>query len=77
MIISALTAIRQEIDFYDKTVAKYSLPLDREEKEMNPVTGEYVALFEAADAKDAEMLKGLVVLWATERVCNVASFFRL
>lgn len=64
LLIDALTAIRQEINFYNKTADKYNLQL----KPAPPTetTKEYIQLF--AQAKDASILEGLVVLWATEHV---------
>jgi hypothetical protein len=73
ILIGALTNIRQEIDFYTQTVEGYSLPL--EEAQPNGTTREYVELFEAASAKGAPVVVGLVVLWATERVCDILLLF--
>lgn len=67
VLISALTNIRQEIEFYDKTVDKYNLVI--EEVPPNETTCQYIKLFEDASAKDAPIIHGLVVLWATEQVC--------
>jgi len=66
MLITALTNIRQEIEFYDKTVDKYSLPI--EEAPPNDATSQYIKLFEDASAQDTPIIHGLVVLWATEQV---------
>jgi thiaminase len=67
ILICALTNIRQEIEFYDKTVEKYNLPI--EQAPPNDTTSQYIKLFEDASAKDAPIIHGLVVLWATEQVC--------
>ncbi len=66
VLMSALTNIREEITFYDKTVDKYNLPM--EEAPPNETTIQYIKLFENASAKDAPLIHGLVVLWATEKV---------
>jgi thiaminase len=66
MLIIALTNIRQEIEFYDKTVDKYNLPI--EEAPPNDATSQYIKLFEDASAKGTPIIHGLVVLWATEQV---------
>ena len=66
LLVDSLTAIREEIGFYDKTAAKYKLPL--KEAPPNRTTEEYVQLFAAASSKESPLLKGLLVLWATEHV---------
>jgi thiaminase len=71
VLISALTNIRREIEFYDETVGKYNLQAD--EAPPNDTTSQYIKLFEDASAKDAPMIHGLVVLWATEQVCMTVS----
>jgi thiaminase len=69
VLIHALTNIREEIDFYTKTVEGYGLPMDEVgEKEMNEVTRNYVKMFERVGDKEVSLLQGLVVLWATETV---------
>jgi hypothetical protein len=64
--MSALINIRQEIEFYDKTVEKYNLPMN--ETPPNDTTSQYIRLFEEAGARGAPIIHGLVVLWATEQV---------
>ena len=75
VLIDALSAIRQEIHFYDRTVEKYKLNL--EYAEMIEVTREYVELFREIGKNDQSPLQGLVLLWATEHVRPVAFSFVL
>ena len=69
LLIDSLTAIRQEIDFYAKTADKYELELKYAPP--NDTTKEYMNLFSDASAKEAPLLHGLLVLWATEHVCAI------
>ena len=66
LLVDSLTSIREEINFYDKIAHKYELRLV--EAPPNRTTTEYIQLFAAASAKEAPMLHGLLVLWATEHV---------
>ena len=68
LLVDSVTAIRQEIDFYDETAKKYKL--DLQYAPPNDTTNEYIKLFTDASAKDAPLLHGLLVLWATEHVCD-------
>jgi thiaminase len=67
-LMRALSNIREEIKFYDKTVDKYELPI--EVAPSNEITNQYIKLFEEVGAKDAPLIHGLVVLRATEKVCT-------
>ena len=73
VLIDSLSAIRQEIDFYDQTAKKYDLAL--EPAEMSGVTREYVELFKEAGKEYKGLLHGLVILWATEHVGSAFSFY--
>ncbi|KAL8823381.1 MAG: hypothetical protein Q9191_005909 [Dirinaria sp. TL-2023a] len=64
LLVDSLTAIRQEIDFYDKTADKYKLELQYAPP--SKTTEEYMNLFADASVKEVPLLHGLVVLWATE-----------
>jgi thiaminase len=66
MLTSALISIREEIKFYDRTVYKYKLPI--KEAPPNETASQYINLFKEAGDKDAPLIHGLVVLWATEKV---------
>jgi hypothetical protein len=66
VLITALTAIRTEIDFYTQTVNEYALPLD--DAPPNITTQEYIQLFRDASADNVPFIVGMVVLWGTERV---------
>ncbi|MCJ1238626.1 hypothetical protein MMC14_006616 [Varicellaria rhodocarpa] len=63
----------EQISFYEKTADKYKLPL--KEAPPNRTTEEYVQLFAAASAKEAPLLKGLLILWATEHCYHHAWTF--
>ena len=65
-LVSAMNAIKTEIDFYNHTVENYSLKL--EEVGPNEVTKQYLELFEESSQADKPMVWGLAVLWATEFV---------
>ena len=69
LLVDSLTAIRQEIDFYDKTADRYKLEL----KYAPPTntTKDFIKLFADASVKEAPLLHGLLVLWATEHVCHI------
>ena len=69
LLIDSLMAIRQEIDFYDKTADEYKLEL--EYAPPDDVTKQYMELFAEVSAKEAPLVYGLVVLWATESVCLI------
>ena len=73
LLIDSLTAIRQEIDFYDETAEKYKLKL--EYAPPDTTTEEYVKLFADASAKEAPLVQGLLVLWATEHVSHIPPRF--
>ena len=66
VLVTALHAIKSEIDFYNETVDKYALSL--EEAPPNRVTRQYVELFEDSSRGDKPLVWGLTVLWATEFV---------
>ena len=68
LLVDSLTAIRQEIDFYDKTADKYKLELKYASP--NNTTEEYINLFADASVKETPLLHGLLVLWTTEHVCH-------
>ena len=72
LLIDSLTAIRQEIDFYDKTADEYKLEL--EYAPPDDVTKQYMELFAEVSAKEVPLEYGLVVLWATESVCLTPLF---
>ncbi|MCJ1332175.1 hypothetical protein MMC10_008867 [Thelotrema lepadinum] len=63
-LISALQAIKVEIEFYDNVAEDYGLELDQEGED--EVTRRYRQLFEESSAPGVPMLWGLVVLWGTE-----------
>ena len=66
VLIDSLNAIQQEIEFYDRTAETYKLELRY--AEMSAATREYVELFKEVGNGDGGVLRGLVVLWATEHV---------
>ncbi len=66
LLTSALKNIRHEIDFYTQTAEKYQLKLDPVPP--SATTRDYIQLFAEAGAKEAHILEGLVLLWATEYV---------
>ena len=68
LLVDSLNSIREEISFYDKIVDKYKLHL--EEVPPSLVTNEYAQLFANSSTKEAPILHGLLVLWATEHVCQ-------
>ncbi|MCJ1447687.1 MAG: hypothetical protein MMC23_008198 [Stictis urceolatum] len=63
-LLAALSAIKSEIEFYDETVSKYDLEIHMEGPD--EVTRQYQRLFEESSAAGQPVLRGLVVLWATE-----------
>ena len=65
-LVTALNAIKGEIDFYNETAEKYDLPLEKAGP--NEVTRQYVKLFEDSSQEDKPVVWGLTVLWATEFV---------
>lgn len=72
MLIDALTNIRREILFFEKTATEYELDLQtpwegQESFGMNNVTRAYVDLFTSVAGPGTSLLEGLVVLWATEK----------
>ena len=74
-LLAALSAIKSEIEFYDETVSKYDLEIHMEGPD--EVTRQYQRLFEESSAAGQPVLRGLVVLWATEHVCDPISCWRL
>jgi len=71
-LMSALSNIREEIKFYDRIVVKYKLPI--EVALPNETTNQDIKLFEEVGARDAPVIHGLVVLWATEKVCTFSIY---
>jgi len=72
MLIGALTNIRREILFFEKTATDYDLDLQtpwegQESFGINTFTRGYVDLFMSAAGPGTSLLEGLVVLWATEK----------
>ena len=71
-LVTALNAIKVEIDFYNQTVEKYGLKL--EVAGPNEVTKQYLELFEEGSQEGKPMVWGLTVLWATEYV-SIPEFY--
>lgn len=67
-LLTALCAIKTEIEFYNSTVDKYDLHLEKSGP--NEVTNQYVRLFEESSQEGKPMVWGLTVLWATEFVSS-------
>lgn len=65
-LITALQAIKGEIDFYNETVEKYGLELEKAGED--ETTKKYRELFEESSAAGKPVVWGLTVLWATEFV---------
>lgn len=65
-LLSALDAIKAEIEFYDEVAERYSLSLVAEPA--NETTIAYRDFFLDVSAPDRPLLDGLCVLWATEVV---------
>lgn len=70
-LLEALKAIKSEIDFYNSTVDKYDLDLQK--KGPDTVTTDYRKLFEKSSAPEVPVVWGLTVLWATEYVCPTST----
>lgn len=67
LLISTITNIRKEIDFIENTKHKYNLVTVSEPP--SPMTKAYMDLLASVAAPQADLLEGMVALWATEHVC--------
>jgi len=65
LFIDALTNVRSEIKFFERTAGRYGLGIDAEEE--SEAVGEYKTLFEET-AEKGDMLRTMVLLWGTEKV---------
>lgn len=66
LLISTITNIRKEIDFIENTKHKYNLVTVTEPP--SPMTKAYMDLLASVSSPQAELLEGMVALWATEHV---------
>lgn len=69
LLISTITNIRKEIDFIENTKHKYNLVTVSEPP--SPMTKAYMDLLASVAAPQADLLEGMVALWATEHVSCV------
>lgn len=67
LLISTITNIRKEIDFIENTKHKYNLVTVTEPP--SAMTKAYMDLLASVSSPQAELLEGMVALWATEHVC--------
>ncbi|EGP90834.1 uncharacterized protein MYCGRDRAFT_31323, partial [Zymoseptoria tritici IPO323] len=68
LLISTISNLRKEIDFIENTKRKYRL--DAASEPPSPMTKAYVDLLASASEPRADLLEGMVALWATEHVCS-------
>lgn len=66
LLISTITNVRKEIDFIENTKHKYNLKTVPEPP--SPMTKAYMDLLASVSSPQAELLEGMVALWATEHV---------
>ncbi|KJX96474.1 hypothetical protein TI39_contig623g00009 [Zymoseptoria brevis] len=70
LLISTISNLRKEIDFIENTKRKYRL--DAASEPPSPMTKAYVDLLASASEPRADLLEGMVALWATEHLYCVS-----
>jgi thiaminase len=66
LLISTISNLRKEIDFIENTKRKYHL--DAMSEPPSPMARAYVDLLASTSEPRADLLEGMVALWATEHV---------